>query len=58
MFQPGPCQVTSTRLISVDTNNEELLIARQQFHNNGYIDGNIDRGINKYPGNAGESAML
>jgi hypothetical protein len=39
MFQPGRCQATGTRLISAETNNEELLIARQQFRNQGYIDG-------------------
>jgi hypothetical protein len=40
MFQPGRCQATGTWLISTETNNEELLIARQRFHNHGYIDGN------------------
>jgi hypothetical protein len=39
MFQPGRCQETGTWLISAETNNEELLIARQRFRNQGYIDG-------------------
>jgi hypothetical protein len=38
MFQPGHCQATGTRLISTETNNEKLLIARQRFRNQGYID--------------------
>jgi hypothetical protein len=37
MSQPGHCQATGT---SAETNNEELLIARQRFRNRGYIDGN------------------
>jgi hypothetical protein len=40
MFQPGLCQATGKWLISAETNNEELLIARQRFRNHGYIDGN------------------
>jgi hypothetical protein len=40
MFQPGRCQATDTRLISAETNTEELLIAGQRFGNYGYIDGN------------------
>jgi hypothetical protein len=40
MFQPGHCQAMGTWLISTETNNEELLIARQRFHNHRYIDGN------------------
>jgi hypothetical protein len=40
MFHPGRCQARGTWLISTETNNEELLIARQRFHNHGYIDGN------------------
>jgi hypothetical protein len=40
MFQPDRCQTTGTWLISVETNNEELLIARQRFRNHGSIDGN------------------
>jgi hypothetical protein len=40
MFQPGRSQATDSWLISVETNNEELLIARQLFRNHGYIDGN------------------
>jgi hypothetical protein len=38
MFQPGRCQVTVTCLIFAETNNEEVLIARQRFSNHGYID--------------------
>jgi hypothetical protein len=40
MFQPGHCQATGTWLISMETNNEKLLIARQWFRNHWYIDGN------------------
>jgi hypothetical protein len=40
MFQPGCCLATGTWLISAETNNKELLIARQPFRNHGYIDGN------------------
>jgi hypothetical protein len=40
MFQPGRCQATGTWVISAETNNEELFIARQRFRNHGYIDGN------------------
>jgi hypothetical protein len=40
MFQPGHYQATGTWLISTETNNEKLLIARQRFSNHGYIDGN------------------
>jgi hypothetical protein len=73
MFQPGRCQATGTWLISGETNNEELLIARQRFCNHGYIDGNIDRGGYKrkaqlqesspqkptiYLGNTGKSASI
>jgi hypothetical protein len=43
MFQPGHCQATGTSLISLETNNDELLIARQRFCNQGYIDTTIDR---------------
>jgi hypothetical protein len=39
MFQPGHCQATGTSLIYAETNNEELLIARQRFRNQGYIEG-------------------
>jgi hypothetical protein len=39
MFQRGRFQATGTWLISAETNNEELLIARQRFRNDGYIDG-------------------
>jgi hypothetical protein len=63
MFQPGRCHATGTRLISAETNNEELLIARQRFRNHGYtvstatIDhGGYNRKDYKHPGNAGESA--
>jgi hypothetical protein len=41
MFQPGhtmPCNGYMTHIHR--TNNEEMLIARQRFHNHGYIDGN------------------
>jgi hypothetical protein len=31
MFQPGRCQAMDKWLISKETNNEELLIARQRF---------------------------
>jgi hypothetical protein len=40
MFLPGYCQATGTWLISAETNNEELLIARQWFRNHGHINGN------------------
>jgi hypothetical protein len=40
MLQPGHCQATGTWLLSMKTNNEELLIARQRFRNHGYTDGN------------------
>jgi hypothetical protein len=40
MFRPVRCQAAGIWLISVDTNNEELLIVRQRFRNHGYIDGN------------------
>jgi hypothetical protein len=71
MFQPARCQATGTWLISAETNNEELLIARQRFRNHGYIDGNncvkksyrqlqesSRRESTIYPGNAGESASI
>jgi hypothetical protein len=38
MFQPGHCQAMGTRLISTETNNEELFIAMQRFCNHRYID--------------------
>jgi hypothetical protein len=41
MFQPGRCQAMGTWFISAETNNEELLIARQCFRNHGYINGNV-----------------
>jgi hypothetical protein len=40
VFQPGRCQATGKWLISAETNNEELLTARQRFRNHGYIEGN------------------
>jgi hypothetical protein len=40
MFQPCYCQAMGTWLISTETNNEELLIARQRFRNHGHIDSN------------------
>jgi hypothetical protein len=40
MFQPGNCQATGTWLIYAETNDEELLIAREKFRKNDYIDGN------------------
>jgi hypothetical protein len=54
MFHPDRFQANSTWLISAETNNEDLLIARQRFRNHEYIStAIIDRGMNKYPGKAG-----
>jgi hypothetical protein len=39
MFQPGHCQATGPWPISVESNNEELLIAMQRFRKHRYING-------------------
>jgi hypothetical protein len=52
MFQPDRCQATGTLLISTETNNEDLLIARQRFRTTDISTATVDRGGYKRRGDS------